>query len=72
MSTRKNVKNNATESVRNPARQMSADEHDELIDAHADLLAASVLPTPPMLHERTGISLDVCGAWVDGGREWHA
>lgn len=48
----------------------TADEHDLLIQARADLTARRALPHPAALSERTAIPIEVCQKWVENGRYW--
>lgn len=48
----------------------TADEHDALVQAHADALSDAALPCADELAYRTGLSAALCQRWIDAGRYW--
>lgn len=48
----------------------TADEHDALVQAHADALSEAALPHAKEVASRTGLSATLCQRWIDTGRYW--
>lgn len=48
----------------------TADQHDALVQAHAEALSDAALPHANELARRTGLSATLCQRWIDAGRYW--
>ena len=50
--------------------EVSADDHDLLVDAPCDMVEHGLTPSALALAERTGLPQATCAAWISGDRKW--